>query len=173
MSQSGILTTSGGGSGDVSTLTGNAGGAVGPNGAGNINIVGTGSVTITGSPGTNTLTVSISGSGLTWNVQTTNTTMAANNGYIPNSASLISLTLPLAVPFGTIVQVAGMGSGGWKIVQQAGQSIYIIGFNTTTGAAGFVESQFASDGVQLLCYDQAGTGLTWIALIVAGDPLYN
>lgn len=46
-----------GGSILVSTLTGNAGGAVGPS-AGNINIVGDGTtIQITGNPGTNTLTV--------------------------------------------------------------------------------------------------------------------
>lgn len=45
----------------VQTLTGNAGGAVGPDGAQNINVVGTGDITVTGNPGTNTLTISSSG----------------------------------------------------------------------------------------------------------------
>lgn len=47
------------GGGDIETLTGNSGGAVSPDGANNINIVGDGtSITIVGNPGTNTLTVS-------------------------------------------------------------------------------------------------------------------
>ena len=41
----------------VETLTGNSGGAVGPT-ANNINILGTGSVVVTGNPGTSTLTIS-------------------------------------------------------------------------------------------------------------------
>ena len=45
--------------GGVATLTGNSGGAVGPS-AGNINVVGSGNVTVTGNPGTNTLTITSS-----------------------------------------------------------------------------------------------------------------
>ena len=52
-------TASGGGS--VGTLTGNAGGIVGPT-AGNINIVGAGGVTVTGNPGTHTLVITDTGS---------------------------------------------------------------------------------------------------------------
>lgn len=48
----------------VATLTGNSGGAVGPNGSGNINTVGTGSITVSGNPGTNTLTAQLTGLGL-------------------------------------------------------------------------------------------------------------
>lgn len=45
----------------VQDLTGNVGGPVGPDGANNINILGSGDVTVTGNPGTNTLTISLSG----------------------------------------------------------------------------------------------------------------
>lgn len=59
MSQSGFLDTSGGGGGNVQTLTGNSGGAVGPSGN-NINILGTtGQLTVTGNPGTSTLTIAL------------------------------------------------------------------------------------------------------------------
>lgn len=50
------------GTGVVNTLTGNSGGAVSPT-AGNINVVGSGPITVTGNPGTSTLTISTSGSG--------------------------------------------------------------------------------------------------------------
>lgn len=46
----------------VQTLTGNSGGAVGPDGANNINVLGSGFVDVTGNPGTNTLTISLTGS---------------------------------------------------------------------------------------------------------------
>ena len=43
----------------VETLTGNSGGAVGPNGASNINVIGDGTtIDVVGNPGTNTLTIS-------------------------------------------------------------------------------------------------------------------
>lgn len=45
----------------ILTLTGNAGGAVGPDGANNVNILGSGTLTVTGNAGTNTLTISQSG----------------------------------------------------------------------------------------------------------------
>lgn len=58
MSQVTNLGSGGGGGGGVNTLTGNTGGAVGPN-AGNINVVGDGtSIIVTGNPGTSTLTIS-------------------------------------------------------------------------------------------------------------------
>jgi hypothetical protein len=58
MSQAGRFVTAGS-LGAVETLTGNSGGAVGPT-AGNINVVGTGSITVTDNPGTSTLTISSS-----------------------------------------------------------------------------------------------------------------
>ena len=45
----------------IQTLTGNSGGAVGPL-AGNIDVVGTGVITVVGNPGTHTLTITPSGS---------------------------------------------------------------------------------------------------------------
>lgn len=63
MSQLQILKSSGGGgSGNVLTLTANSGGAVGPDGGGNINTVGDGTtINGVGNPGTNTITFSITG----------------------------------------------------------------------------------------------------------------
>lgn len=62
MSQSGSFTTAGS-IGAVTDLQGNTGGPVGPNGSGIINVVGTGSISVAGNPGTNTLTISSSGGG--------------------------------------------------------------------------------------------------------------
>jgi hypothetical protein len=58
MSQAGIISGGGGGGGGpIDTLTGNTGGAVSPL-AGNINVVGDGlTLTVSGNPGTHTLTV--------------------------------------------------------------------------------------------------------------------
>ncbi len=52
----------GGGGGSLDTLKGNSGGFVGPDGGGNINIIGDGStIDVVGNPGTNTLTISATG----------------------------------------------------------------------------------------------------------------
>lgn len=58
MSQAGSLNNGGGSGGsNVQTLTGNTGGAVPPT-ANNINVVGSGDITVVGNPGTSTLTIS-------------------------------------------------------------------------------------------------------------------
>lgn len=66
MSQSGILSDTTSGAADIETLTGDSGGAVGPDGAFNLNIVGGSSETFNldglqteGSPGTNTITINL------------------------------------------------------------------------------------------------------------------
>lgn len=48
---------------EIETLTGNSGGAVGPDGAANVNIVGSGTINVVGNPGTNTLTITDTGGG--------------------------------------------------------------------------------------------------------------
>lgn len=61
MSQQGRLDDGGGGSSGIETITGNIGGAVPPDGAGNINVVGSSPYTVSGNPGTFTLTISDDG----------------------------------------------------------------------------------------------------------------
>jgi len=74
--------------GTVSTLTGNSGGAVGPNGSGNINVVGDGTtITIAGNPGTNTLTASLVGGGVPSQSYVTN----LNSPVVPTGAGVINL----------------------------------------------------------------------------------
>ena len=60
MSQIHTTAMGGGPIGTVITITGNAGGIVGPDVGGNINIVGTNPITVTGNPGTNTETITVS-----------------------------------------------------------------------------------------------------------------
>ena len=48
-----------------------------------------------------------------------------NTGYLADSTSQIVITLPTSTSLkvGDIVAVSGIGTGGWKIAQNAGQSI--------------------------------------------------
>lgn len=46
-----------------------------------------------------------------------------NTGYLASSDDQVVVTLPAAPAVGDIVQVTGVGAGGWKIAQNAGQSI--------------------------------------------------
>jgi hypothetical protein len=62
MSQQGLLKEGSSGAPNIETITGNSGGPVGPDGAFNINVVGSAPIDVTGNPGTNTLTIDTDGS---------------------------------------------------------------------------------------------------------------
>ena len=65
------------------------------------------------------------GPGITW-VDVTGTSVQAesNKGYLADSASQVTITLPASPAFGDIIEVSGVGTGGWKIAQNSAQ--YVI-----------------------------------------------
>ncbi|HPO15341.1 MAG TPA: hypothetical protein PLI09_17995 [Candidatus Hydrogenedentes bacterium] len=114
-----------------------------------------------------------------WTVVTADTQMDANNGYIANAASLLTLTLPISasINIGDTVRVSGVGIGGWKIAQNAAQSI-LAGALPIPGSVGpwtpheslrtWKALASSSDGAKLVACDQIGyiytstdTGVTW------------
>lgn len=152
MSQGGILADSTSAGADIETLTGNSGGSVGPDPVFNVNLLGGTGITVTGNPGTNTLTFDATGSAFDWNnVTGTSASMATDNGYVSNNAGLVTLTLPAVAAFGTSLAVSGVGAGGWKVAQNAGQQILMTGGATTVGAAGSVASTNRYDEIEMLC----------------------
>ena len=48
-----------------------------------------------------------------------------NTGYLADSSSLVTLTLPATPALGDITRVTGVGNGGWTIAQNAGQAIHL------------------------------------------------
>lgn len=95
------------------------------------------------------------GGGYPWTeVTATSATMDVNSGYIANNASLVTLTLPSVAQVGDSVSVQGKGAGGWKIAQNAGQTINIGDATnpaTTTGVGGSLASTTRYDSLELLC----------------------
>jgi hypothetical protein len=81
---------------DVQFLEGNSGGEVGPNGSGVINVVGTGNITVTGNPGTNTLTISESSS--------------VSDAFVTNSGTAVPAAGILNIVGGTNVTTSGSGN---------------------------------------------------------------
>lgn len=151
MSQSGKF-SEGSGAAGIETITGTEGGAVGPDGAFNVNLVGSGGVTVVGDPPNNTLTINVSGSGFIWNVVSgTSEDMEVDNGYIPNNVALVTFTLPATATVGTSVAVGGLGSGGWSIAQNVGQTIHVGSSSSTPGVGGSVASTNRYDSIELLC----------------------
>jgi len=71
---------------------------------------------------------------------------------VTNSATKLNISLPTTCPVGTLCRVVGLGSGGWKIVQNSGQSIKYDAATSTTGTGGSIESNLAQyASITLMC----------------------
>lgn len=152
MSQAGILSDSGGtGGNDIRTITGNSGGAVAGDASYNVDLIGAGTLTVTGNPGTNTLT--ITDASTVWSRISTNTAMSINNGYIcvsPGGALLLSL--PAIAPVGSLIEVTLAGATSFQINQSLGVSINFNTFTTTAGVLGNVKTVDASGcSIKMVC----------------------
>jgi hypothetical protein len=156
MSQAGPLNESGGGSGGITEIITNSGIAIPI--AGIIEILGTGSITTSGSG--NVVTISISGTGFTWNTITSAsnpTQIVAENAYITAGVSQCVLVLPLTGVVGDSFIVTGLSSL-FQITQNANQSIVFGMLTTTTGVGGSITSTGAGDHVTVVCIQ---TNLVW------------
>lgn len=151
MSQFYVDNNSSGGS-TVDFLQGNTGGAVGPNGSNIINIVGAGAVTVTGNPGTNTLTITAPSEALTWQTITASQTLAINNGYICISpGGALALALPATSAVGSIIEITLDGATSWSVTQADSQAIVVGNKVTTTGAGGSLTSTANGDSIRMVC----------------------
>lgn len=124
-----------------------------------------GSLTITSSPSTNSIDFIANNSGTVWTVVTSNQNLADNEGFFANGGSTLNFTLPATAAVGDTYEVVAMNANGWKIVQQAGQTVTIGGLSSTTGATGSVTSTANGDWIQLVC-NVANTN--WIGCLKSG-----
>lgn len=110
----------------------------------------------------------LSATGLTYaTVVSTSQSAAVNYGYITNNAGLVTVTLPSTAAVGDVVEVQGLGAGGWKVAQNASQLIRgANGVVTTTGTGGSLASTNQYDFVKLRCI-VANT--TWAIQSIIGN----
>jgi len=120
-----------------------------------------------------------SGSGLQWvDVTTTTAQAASNTGYLANSASQVTITLPPTPSIGDIIQVTGVADGGWKIAQNSNQSVITTSIPSSFGlrwslqgpVKNWISVASSSDGRKLLAaaidgqlYTSNDFGATWTA----------
>ena len=99
------------------------------------------------------VTVNAIGAGLTWSTVTGTTQAAAvNNGYIANNAGLVTVTLPAVSAVGDMVWVTGENNAtGWKVAQNAGNTIFMGSGTSTAGTGGSLASTATHDAVLLMC----------------------
>ena len=131
------------------TIVSDSGSAV-PSG-GSFSILGAGTVS-TSAVGS-VFTVTGTGGGITWGIQTIDLNpMIVDTGYIANKAGLLTFTLPTTAAVGIVLRVTGMNTDlGWKVAQSANQIIHFSGSSTTTGAGGSLASTLKRDSIELVC----------------------
>lgn len=103
-----------------------------------------------------------------WQNVTTSTVQTRNNtGYTCNNgASLITFTLPLTATYGEYVEIDGFSSGGWKLAQNANQSIRFNSLVSTTGVTGYIASLTRYDCVRVRCVT---ANLEWVVVTSEGS----
>jgi hypothetical protein len=89
-------------------------------------------------------------SALNWSIITANQAGVINSGYIVNAAALATITLPAAAAVGSILEVVGMGAGGWRLAQAAGQQVIFGNLANTAGAGGQLNSTHQRDAIRLV-----------------------
>ena len=64
------------------------------------------------------------GPGVTWvHVTGSSVQASANTGYLADNTAQVTVTLPSNPVLGDLVQISGVGAGGWRLAQNAGQSV--------------------------------------------------
>ena len=94
----------------------------------------------------------IGGGGLSFTESaTTSVVMAADNGYIANYSTLVTLTLPSTCAVGKVIAIVGKGAGLWKIAQNANQYIRYGSITSTVGTGGYIAAVGQYDCLELIC----------------------
>lgn len=164
MSQAGPL-SAGAFPGVIQFLEGNTGGPVGPDGAGIINVIGAGTISVTGNAGTNTLT--ITDMDTAWTSVSLSQTMSPNMGYFCVApGGNLSLSLPPVSAIGDVIAIALDGATSFAIAQGAGQTIVYGNQTTTAGFAGFLSSTMQGDSIRLVC---RVPNFRWICIASTGN----
>lgn len=84
-------------------------------------------------------------------VTTTTQALATDNAYGTNNASQVIATLPVTAAAGTVIEITGIGTGGWRIAQNASQQIHFGNLSTTVGTGGRIDSTSRRDSITLRC----------------------
>lgn len=135
-----------------------------------LNFVNGDNTTVTATVGAGVATIQVDASAIAnlpaVNVTGTTQVMVTNHAYMANNAALVTLTLPTTAAFGDTLIVTGLGAGGWKIAQNAGQSIQFGAVGTTIGVTGSLSSTNRYDSITLFC---AVANTTWVATASQGN----
>jgi hypothetical protein len=107
---------------------------------------------------------------LTTAVTGTSAALANNSRIIADNAALVTLTLPASATSEvniSEIEVIGRGAGGWRIAQNASQTIIFAAATSTAGVTGYLESAHRRDCVKL---KYVATN-TWQVISHVGTPV--
>ena len=99
-------------------------------------------------------------------VTTTTQGLVPNYGFCANSGSQISFLLPVSAVVGTVMEIDGLGAGGWIINQNANQLLHYGSSVTTTGISGSLASTNRYDSVTFRC---VVANTTWVVIASQGN----
>ena len=106
-------------------------------------------------------------SALNWSL-ITGTAQAAvvNTGYIVNASALCTITLPATAAVGSLLEIVGVGAGGWRLGQGANQQVVFGNISNTAGAGGQLNSTHQRDAIRLVCIT---ADTTWQVISSVGN----
>lgn len=96
----------------------------------------------------------------------TTQTAAVNNSYVSNNAGTVTITLPATAAVGSVINIGGLGAGGWVLAQNASQLIRFGNATTTTGTGGSLASTNQYDNVTIQC---VVANTTWVVQSSIGN----
>lgn len=139
-----------GGAGGIFTITGNSGEPVSSNSAGNVSLLGGSGATVTGDPGSNTLTIDVSASGLTWTTDVSGpVNVNAGEGHIADAGGAITYNLPATCAVGDGFAFISEQAGGFVVTAAAGDQIRMG--NQISSLGGSISSTAVGDVLELMC----------------------
>lgn len=169
MSQAGLVRV-GSGAAVLQTLTGDTGGAVGPDGAFNINLLTDVGLTSTGNPGTNTITFSLDGAGE--GTVTTVGNVTANVLTLALGGTPATFTFEARIAAFEATTPAGVGYQLFGVVRTTGAAATIIGtpdvISNEEAALTGADIDFTAAGntVSIVVEGVAGLTMNWRAFAI-------
>lgn len=113
------------------------------------------------------ITINAVGGGLTWSTVTVDAGATVNSGTVANKAGLLTMTLPATSAVGDVVAITGINTAlGWKIAQNAGNTIHFGTSTTTAGVGGSLASTAIYDTIYLVCVT---TNALWTVVSSVGN----
>ena len=103
--------------------------------------------------GHNSITISSSGGGNTWQVINANQALVAGQGYfVDTSGGAITLSLPATAALGDSFRIYNLSAANQVTISQgAGQQVRIASAQTTLGAGGSLTTTAAGDSLEIVC----------------------